>query len=191
MSIELDHLFIGTAPFAPEAEQFLQFGLREAPSNRHPGQDTRNRRFSFQNAMIELLSGERRRRSTGRTRKTHPALGAVVRSACRCLSIRYLSASRRSTASRPTLSGMGLSPALLARTARHARRGSRGADVGLPELHAATGSRTSLRRASQWDARDHEASADECRAALFDRSSENHQQRHSLEFGGRQTAPRN
>ena len=55
MSIELDHLFICTAPFAPEAEQFRRFGLREAPSNRHPGQGTRNRRFSFQNAMIELV----------------------------------------------------------------------------------------------------------------------------------------
>lgn len=55
MRIELDHLFVCAAPSAPEAERFIQLGLREAPSNRHPGQGTANRRFSFANAMIELL----------------------------------------------------------------------------------------------------------------------------------------
>jgi len=55
MRIELDHLFVCVAAAAPEAEQFIQFGLHEAPSNRHPGQGTENRRFSFVNAMIELF----------------------------------------------------------------------------------------------------------------------------------------
>ena len=55
MRIELDHLFVCAAPAAPEAEQFIQFGLLEAPANRHPGQGTANRRFFFANAMIELL----------------------------------------------------------------------------------------------------------------------------------------
>src|SRR5581483_4160939 len=55
MRIELDHLFVCAAPTAPEAERFIQLGLREAPSNRHPGQGTANRRFSFANAMIELV----------------------------------------------------------------------------------------------------------------------------------------
>lgn len=55
MRIELDHLFICVAPGASEAEKLIQFGLREAPSSRHPGQGTANRRFSFANAMIELL----------------------------------------------------------------------------------------------------------------------------------------
>jgi hypothetical protein len=53
--IELDHLFVCTAPGAPEAEKLLQFGLHEGPPNQHPGQGTANRRFAFANAMIELL----------------------------------------------------------------------------------------------------------------------------------------
>ena len=55
MRIELDHVFICTAPGAPEAEEFIRFGLREGSPNRHPGQGTANRRFAFANAMIELL----------------------------------------------------------------------------------------------------------------------------------------
>jgi hypothetical protein len=55
MRIELDHLFICTAPGAPEAEEFVRFGLREGSPNRHPGQGTANRRFAFANAMIELV----------------------------------------------------------------------------------------------------------------------------------------
>jgi hypothetical protein len=55
MRIELDHLFVCTAPGAPEAEQLIQFGLHEGPPNQHPGQGTTNRRFAFSNAMIELL----------------------------------------------------------------------------------------------------------------------------------------
>jgi hypothetical protein len=55
MQIELDHLFICTAPGAPEADALLRLGLNEATPNQHPGQGTANRRFSFANAMIELL----------------------------------------------------------------------------------------------------------------------------------------
>ena len=55
MRIELDHLFVCTAPGAPEAEELVRFGLREGPPSRHPGQGTANRRFSFANSMIELL----------------------------------------------------------------------------------------------------------------------------------------
>jgi hypothetical protein len=55
MRIELDHVFVCTAPGAPEAEEFVRFGLREWSPNRHPGQGTANRRFAFSNAMIELL----------------------------------------------------------------------------------------------------------------------------------------
>jgi hypothetical protein len=55
MRIELDHLFVCTAPGAPEAEQLVQFGLREGAPNQHPGQGTANRRFDFANAMLELL----------------------------------------------------------------------------------------------------------------------------------------
>jgi hypothetical protein len=53
--IELDHLFVCTAPNAPEADKLIQFGLREGPPNQHPGQGTECRRFAFANAMIELL----------------------------------------------------------------------------------------------------------------------------------------
>ena len=55
MAMELDHLFVCTALGAPEAEQLVQFGLREGPPSQHPGQGTANRRFAFVNAMIELL----------------------------------------------------------------------------------------------------------------------------------------
>jgi hypothetical protein len=55
MQVELDHLFVCTAPGAPEAEKLIDFGLTEAPRNHHPGQGTANRRFAFANSMIELL----------------------------------------------------------------------------------------------------------------------------------------
>src|ERR1700745_1890329 len=55
MGIELDHLFVCTAPNAPEAEELIQFGLREGPSNQHPGQGTACRRFAFAHAMIALF----------------------------------------------------------------------------------------------------------------------------------------
>jgi len=55
MASELDHVFICTATGAPAADQLIQFGLTEGPSNVHPGQGTANRRFFFQNAYLELL----------------------------------------------------------------------------------------------------------------------------------------
>jgi hypothetical protein len=71
MRIELDHLFVCTAPGAPEAEKLVQFGLREGPPNQHPGQGTACRRFSFANAMIELFwvndAREAQSQSTRRT----------------------------------------------------------------------------------------------------------------------------
>lgn len=55
MSIELDHLFLCTEPEAPAADALVQFGLHEGPPNQHPGQGTASRRFSFFNAMLELV----------------------------------------------------------------------------------------------------------------------------------------
>ncbi len=55
MTVELDHMFICTEVGAPEADQFVAFGLAEGSSNVHPGQGTANRRFFFHNAMLELL----------------------------------------------------------------------------------------------------------------------------------------
>src|SRR5271157_6475055 len=40
---------------APEAKRLIDFGLIEGSSNQHPGQGTANRRFFFENAMLELL----------------------------------------------------------------------------------------------------------------------------------------
>lgn len=55
MRIELDHFFVCTSPGGPEAEKLVQFGLHEGPPNQHPGQGTASRRFTFANAMIELV----------------------------------------------------------------------------------------------------------------------------------------
>ena len=67
----MDHLFVCTAPGAPEAEKLVQFGLHEGPPSQHAGQGTANRRFAFANAMIELLwvsdAREAQSQSTRRT----------------------------------------------------------------------------------------------------------------------------
>jgi hypothetical protein len=55
MATELDHVFVCTAPGAPEAEQLIRLGLTEGSPNRHPGQGTANRRFFFENAFLELV----------------------------------------------------------------------------------------------------------------------------------------
>jgi len=51
----LDHVFILVSPSAPEADALLEIGLREGPSNEHPGQGTSNRRFFMANTTLELL----------------------------------------------------------------------------------------------------------------------------------------
>jgi hypothetical protein len=55
MSYELDHVFICTSVDSLEASALTTFGLTEGPANTHPGQGTANRRFFFDNAMLELL----------------------------------------------------------------------------------------------------------------------------------------
>ena len=71
VGIELDHLFVCTAPNAPEADKLVQFGLHEGPPNQHPGQGSACRRFAFANAMIELFwvsdPSEAQNQSTRRT----------------------------------------------------------------------------------------------------------------------------
>jgi hypothetical protein len=57
---EIDHVLIFTSVGAPEAEPLIAFGLTEGSRNRHPGQDTANLRFFFDNAMLELLWVESR-----------------------------------------------------------------------------------------------------------------------------------
>ncbi|PSB57138.1 hypothetical protein [Chamaesiphon polymorphus] len=55
MSCEFDHLFICTDLGAGVADRLVEFGLVEGSANPHPGQGTTNRRFFFDNAMLELL----------------------------------------------------------------------------------------------------------------------------------------
>jgi hypothetical protein len=52
---EIDHVFICTSAGGSEADQLVAFGLTEGSRNHHPGQGTANRRFFFENAMLELL----------------------------------------------------------------------------------------------------------------------------------------
>ncbi len=53
--MEIDHAFICTEFGAPAADLLVDFGLSEGESNSHPGQGTANRRFFFDNFMLELL----------------------------------------------------------------------------------------------------------------------------------------
>jgi len=55
MASELDHIFILTAPGAPEAVRLTEFGLTEGVPSTHPGQGTACRRFPFDNGYLELL----------------------------------------------------------------------------------------------------------------------------------------
>ena len=53
--MNLDHVFILVEPGANVANQLVEHGFREGPSNTHPGQGTANRRFYFANAMLEFI----------------------------------------------------------------------------------------------------------------------------------------
>ena len=55
MTIGLDHFFILTEPGAPQARLLSDLGLVEGTANSHQGQGTANRRFCFDDAMLELL----------------------------------------------------------------------------------------------------------------------------------------
>lgn len=70
--LETDHAFIGCKAGAPEGEALLRFGFVEGSANTHPGQGTANRRFFFDNFMLELIwvadPAEAQSESTRRTR---------------------------------------------------------------------------------------------------------------------------
>jgi len=72
MPIELDHVFICTAPGAPCAEEIVQLGLHEGAPNQHPGQGTANRRFFLCQRDDRIDLGERREREaqSQNTRRT-------------------------------------------------------------------------------------------------------------------------
>lgn len=55
MTIEFDHVFVLTECGAPQASSLLALGMLEGTPNTHAGQGTANRRFYFEDAMLELL----------------------------------------------------------------------------------------------------------------------------------------
>lgn len=55
MEFQIDHIFIMLSKGAPEVDQLIQFGLSEGKPNVHFGQGTSNRRFFFNNFMLELV----------------------------------------------------------------------------------------------------------------------------------------
>jgi hypothetical protein len=55
MSLELDHIFVACTPDAPEGDTLAHLGLIEGSRNTHQGQGTANRRYFFENFMLELL----------------------------------------------------------------------------------------------------------------------------------------
>jgi len=55
MTLEVDHAFIACAPGAPEGDALVRLGFAEGSRNIHPGQGTANRRFYFENFMLELV----------------------------------------------------------------------------------------------------------------------------------------
>ncbi|HEY0748353.1 MAG TPA: VOC family protein [Steroidobacteraceae bacterium] len=71
MPLEVDHAFIACATGAPEAKALLQLGFVEGSSNTHAGQGTANRRFFFDNFMLELLwVTDPAEAQSGQTRRT-------------------------------------------------------------------------------------------------------------------------
>lgn len=55
MPLEVDHAFIACAHQAPEGDALLRAGFVEGSANSHAGQGTANRRFFFENFMLELI----------------------------------------------------------------------------------------------------------------------------------------
>lgn len=55
MAYEIDHIFILSDVDAPAANKLVAAGITEGASNVHTGQGTTNRRFFFNNTMIECI----------------------------------------------------------------------------------------------------------------------------------------
>jgi len=72
VTAEIDHLFVLADPGAPNADALVEAGFTEGSPRRHPGQGTTNRRFFFENAMLEFLWVERADEAgSDRVQKTH------------------------------------------------------------------------------------------------------------------------
>ena len=86
MAIAIDHAFIACQPGGPEANSLLQRGFVEGSSNTHAGQGTANRRFFFDNFMLELLwvvdhaeaTSERTRRTRLWERCSNPETAELI-----------------------------------------------------------------------------------------------------------------
>jgi hypothetical protein len=71
MSLEVDHAFIACVPGAPEGDSLLRLGFVEGSGNTHPGQGTANRRFFFENFMLELIwVADQSEATSAQTRRT-------------------------------------------------------------------------------------------------------------------------
>lgn len=55
VTAEIDHLFVMTSADAPAADRLVDSGITEGAPRSHPGQGTTNRRFFFENVMLEFL----------------------------------------------------------------------------------------------------------------------------------------
>ena len=55
MALAVDHVFIGCRSVDAGARALEAIGIKEGASNTHAGQGTANRRFFFENFMLELL----------------------------------------------------------------------------------------------------------------------------------------
>jgi Glyoxalase-like domain len=53
--LEVDHAFIACKVGAQEGNALVRLGFAEGSGNTHPGQGTANRRFFFENFMLELV----------------------------------------------------------------------------------------------------------------------------------------
>ena len=71
ITLKVDHAFIACAPGAPEADELVRAGFIEGSGNTHPGQGTANRRFFFDNFMLEFLwVADMAEATTGDARRT-------------------------------------------------------------------------------------------------------------------------
>lgn len=53
--MHIDHIFLPSHHSGIEADEFIEWGLKEGSWRIHPGQGTRNRKFYFHNFFFELL----------------------------------------------------------------------------------------------------------------------------------------
>ena len=89
MAFGFDHAFVFVGAGAPDADfGLVAAGLVEGTPNIHPGQGTQNRRFFFQNGMIEFLWVHSRGRGQERSHCPGSPDGAIPVQTYWCVPIR-------------------------------------------------------------------------------------------------------